>query len=761
MTNSSDSCGIPQKSGKWLPFAALAALACLFLAGCGTKNGDAAEPATIDGRPTSFRQREMLEQIFAERKIQAPSLEGGVGWINTASPIDIKQLHGKFVLLDFWTYCCINCMHIMPELKRLERAFPNNLVVIGVHTAKFDAEHDSKNIAEAAQRYELEHPIVNDANQAIWTRYEVNSWPTLILIDPEGYVIYDHSGETKADPLLDFLKAAIPFYRSKKLLDERPIHFDPESSHAAQTPLRFPGKIAVDEATGRLFISDSNHNRIVVAGLDGKLIATIGSGVAGRADGSFAKSEFNRPQGIALDGNTLYVADTENHLLRKIDLQKQTVTTIAGTGRQADHGWPGVRKLEEVTSTARLPQRFLGKPRQTAISSPWDVLVNDKNLYIAMAGTHQIWKMPLSESEIGPYAGNSREDIVDGPLLPRVPFAEGFASFAQPSGLTTDGHWLFVADSEGSSIRAVPLTGGAHRDVRTVIGTADLPTNRLFTFGDVDGQGAAVRFQHPLGIAFHDGVVYLADTYNNKIKAIDPVRQTATTIAGSGEAGHDDAAGKPGTAATFNEPGGIAYAAGKLYVADTNNHLIRTVEIGGDHRVGTLSIDGLSPPVVQVAQASPPDKASSAETGSPPTKPATQTKPNFDSAEHVTVAASKLKPVDGAVRLAIRLDLPDGYKINELAPMRYWLDSESASGLVDQAELNKWHKLAKPTTEFDVRLPVKQAAGTETINVSMNYYYCQEGENGVCKTASVVWKIPLELTADGSTDPVPIHLTVK
>ena len=548
----------------------------------------------------------------------------------------------------------------------------------------------------------------------------------------------------------EFLKAAIPFYRKKHLLDERPLHFDLARYHATQTPLRFPGKITADEQSRRLFISDSNHNRIVVAGLDGKLIATIGSGAAGRADGNFSTAEFNRPQGLAL---------RRRHALRcrhRKPPHPQNRSEAAARRDNRRHRAASRVRLprrqcrSSSAATARLPKRFVGPARQTAISSPWDVLVHGKDLFIAMAGTHQIWKLPLNESEIGPYAGNSREDIVDGPLLPRQPFATGFASFAQPSGLATDGHWLFVADSEGSSIRAVPLVIGGHSEVHTVIGTAELPSERLFTFGDVDGMGAKIRFQHPLGMVYHNGLIYLADTYNNKIKAIDPERRTATTIAGAGPAGHDDAASKPGDAATFNEPGGIAYAAGKLYVADTNNHLIRVISLEGDHQVGTLTIDGLEPPA-----------AAKVDTAKADAKPAAETKPSFKGAEQVAVAAAKVKPSDGAVHLAVRFELPDGWKINTLAPMRYWIESTAPAGPLDRVAFGKFHKLDHPAASFDVRLPVKQSTGSETITLSMNYYYCQEGENGVCKTGSVVWTVPLELSSTGSAEPVPVSLTVK
>jgi thiol-disulfide isomerase/thioredoxin len=554
-----------------------------------------AKPAAEPAKPETADDP-VLDQIVEQRTRRAGSLDGGAAWINTSKPLDLKQLRGKFVLLDFWCFCCINCMHIIPELKQLEHEWPNNLVVIGVHSAKFDAEQDSKNITDAVLRYEIEHPVVNDSQQTIWNRYEVQSWPTLVLIDPEGYVLFQNGGEVKAEALDRLIKRLVVFYRKKGLLDEKPLRFELARTHTTQTPLRFPGKIVADEKSGRLFISDSNHNRVVVTQLDGTLLDTIGAGTTGSADGNYATVQFNRPQGMAVSDDTLYVADTENHLLRKIDLKRKQVTTIAGTGRQAENGWPGWSPLEHLPfdtgAEAKSPERFVGPPRTTALSSPWDLAIHGKDLFIAMAGTHQIWKMPLDESEIGPYAGNSREDIVDGPLLPREPYARGFASFAQPSGLAADDKSLYVADSEASSIRAVPLASG---EVSTVVGTADMAFSRLFTFGDVDGRAGSVRLQHPLGVAYHNGSLYVADTYNNKIKVIDPAQQSCKALAGGGRPGHDDSPLDP-LAASFNEPAGLAYAAGKLYVADTNNHLIRTIDLEHNLQVATLQISGLAAP---------------------------------------------------------------------------------------------------------------------------------------------------------------------
>jgi thiol-disulfide isomerase/thioredoxin len=548
---------------------------------------------TGDGSaPSNTAPGAELQNPFQVRS-PAPALEGGVEWLNTSGPVDLKKLRGKFVVLDFWTYCCINCMHILPELKKLEKAYPNNVVVIGVHSGKFDAEHDSENIRQAVIRNDIEHPVVNDADYKIWNAYHCDSWPNLRVIDPEGNVVAEQGGEVEFATLNNFLQNALPYYRQHHLLDEQPVRFDLEKDKTAHTPLLYPGKILADRG-GRLFIADSNHNRIVVTSLDGKSQLVVGSGAIGQKDGDFGTAEFHHPQGMALRGDTLYVADTENHLLRKVDLKGMRVSTIAGTGEQARATWPGA----DLNALQVMPERFAGPPLQTALNSPWALWIDGNDLYIAMAGAHQIWKMPLDESEISVYAGNGREDIVDGPLVPKRPYQTGFASFAQPSGITSDGTWLYVADSEGSSVRAVPLD--AAKEVRTVVGTANLGAARLFTFGDVDGSPETVRLQHCLGVTYHDGRLYVADTYNNKIKVIELKSGQCTTLAGTGKVGHED--GSDPAQASFSQPAGLTYAAGKLYVADTNNNLVRVIELADDGRkasgVTTLAIAGLETPRV-------------------------------------------------------------------------------------------------------------------------------------------------------------------
>ena len=665
-------------------------------------------PSAAGTTPVALNNLQAQSKNPFTRRLDVPDFPKGMSWINSR-PLSKRDLKGKFVILDFWTYCCINCIHILPELKKLEKAYPNELVVIGVHSAKFETEKDSKNIEEAVLRYEIEHPVVNDARHQLWNTYGVRSWPSVLLIDPEGKAIWGTSGEITFDQVNEQLKRGIPYYRKQKLLDETPIRFELAAYRQKDSELKFPGKVLADEKNDRLFISDSNHNRIVITDLAGKLRDVIGSGVIGRADGSFEKASFDHPQGMALVGETLYVADTENHMLRKVDLKQRRVTRIAGTGVQRRGPWPG-------GTTG--PNRWQSKPSTTALNSPWALHVHKDHLYIAMAGPHQIWRMGLDEKRVGLYAGNGREDIMDGLLLPRTPYSTGtpgnsISSFAQPSGLTSDGKWLFVADSEGSSIRAVPFD--QKEKVWTVVGSADEPQGRLFDFGDVDGPKAQAKLQHALGVVYHDNKIYTTDTYNNKIKVVDVKTGATRTVAGEKEPGFDDERG------LFDEPSGITIAGGTLYVADTNNHAIRMVDISTG-KVKTLKLTGVKSPVTAT------DKA-----------------PQFAKAKKVAVPQLSLKPVDGKIQLKVQLKLPAGWKINELAPMRYYTAAAAKSGAVKRDSLGR-QSVAKPSAEFDVVLPVS-GEGRDTVTVSMNYYYCQADGNGLCKMGSVVFTVPLDVNS--------------
>jgi len=558
--------------GSWIVGAAVILSVTIPLVAVLFWNGrDSAEGKPLAGGAAKDSPGANSPQPDARKKIPAPELDGGVAWLNSG-PLSLKkELKGKVVLLDFWTLCCINCIHIMPDLARLERKYANELVVIGVHSPKFENEKETSSIRKAILRYQVEHPVINDADHKVWDRYEVEAWPTLVLIDPEGNFVGYTSGEGNYELLDTVIGKIVKEHKEKKTLNDKPIHFDlARNRESGETPLYFPGKVLADEKGQRLFVADSTHHRVVIADLNGRLIGVAGTGVPGQADGAFDICQFHDPQGMALAGDTLFVADRKNHLIRAVDLKARNVKTVAGNGQQ-EHD-PLGRRLDKPA-----PARSIG------LNSPWDLHLDGEALYIAMAGHHQIWELDLKKTLLAPYAGSGRENIRDGPLA--------FANFAQPSGLTSDGKNLYVADSEISALRKVPL-GGSGR-IETLVGRG------LFVFGDQDGPGQIddpltdkkeARLQHALGVAHHDGKLYVADTYNSKIRVFDLKSKVLSTLAGGNDWGWL-------SPALFNEPGGISYAAGKLYVADTNAHRIRVVDLG-TKAVTTLAINGLQPPVV-------------------------------------------------------------------------------------------------------------------------------------------------------------------
>ncbi len=538
-------------SAKWIS-PVLGALAAGVIVGLAAIGWSTASPKPVEV-PVSARVATADED---ETKLD---LSGGVAWLNTAGPLTAKDLKGKIVVLDFWTLCCINCIHILPDLAKLEKKYGNELVVIGVHSAKFENEKDTKSIRKAILRYEIAHPVVNDADHKIWERYNVSSWPTFAVFDPTGKLIGVTSGEGQYEILDAAISRLVDKHKKDKSLDVKPIRFDlVRFREKGDTPLFFPGKILVDEKGKRLFISDSTHHRVIVTDLDGKKIAIAGTGSPGRLDGKFGEALFDDPQGLALDGDTLYVADRKNHSIRALDLKTETVSTVAGNGRQSQES----RYLDRP-----------GKPTATGLNSPWDLLLVGKELFIAMAGHHQIWKMDLEKNTVVPFAGDGGENIKDGPM---------YASrFAQPSGLATDGKFLYVADSEVSAIRKLPLDGEGR--VETIVGQG------LFDFGDKDGTGKDVRLQHALGVAARDGKLIVADTYNSKLKLLDPKTKKCTTI----EIKDGD-----GKSPAFNEPAGISIAGNKAYIADTNAHRIRVVDLTSN-KVTTLELKGIEPPPPQ------------------------------------------------------------------------------------------------------------------------------------------------------------------
>ncbi|OKH54989.1 hypothetical protein NIES2101_05330 [Calothrix sp. HK-06] len=484
-------------------------------------------------------------------RVRAPELPQ-YNWLNTDKPLLLKQLRGRIVILDFWTYCCINCLHVLPDLKYLEQKYKDSLTVIGVHSAKFDNEKDIENIRQAILRYDIEHPVLVDKDFRVWQEYAVRAYPSFMLIDPEGYVVASFMGEGKREILDELIQQIIQQHQDKGTINLQELDVILEKQRQPIiTPLAFPGKVLA--TSSGLFIADTGHNRIVVTTLEGEVLHIIGSGQAGFKDDNFNIAEFLAPQGMTFDNQNqiLYVADTENHALRKVDLRCQSVETIAGTGIQS-------RNLSFTQ----------GHALDIALNSPWDLVKYDNLLYIAMAGSHQVWVMDLETNIIKTYAGTGAEACFDGELDTSV--------FAQPSGITINSNFIYTADSESSSIRAIELDTGK---VRTICGSGD-----LYLFGDKDGIGEEVRLQHCMGVEYAQGNLWIADTYNHKIKLVNPITGECKTVLGSGASN-----------SKFSEPSGLSIFGSNLYIADTNNHAIQHVNLN-TFEVTTLKISGLCAP---------------------------------------------------------------------------------------------------------------------------------------------------------------------
>jgi len=554
------------------------------------------------------------------------------------------------------------------QLRRLREQFPNELVVVGVHSAKFPSEQLTANIRQAVMRHGIEHPVVNDAGFKTWNSYAVNAWPTLVLVDPRGRIVGETSGEILAEDFALEIQEVLD--ENRDILNPEPLNLEAAVEDEPERPLRYPARVLA--AGERMFIADSGHHRIVEVmleadGLGGQVTRVFGSGTAGFKDGAGAEARFSHPHGMGLKGSPengiLYVADTENHAVRAIDLASGEVRTVAGTG-QKGHG-----------------RLALGSPTETPLRSPWAVFVLEQYVLIAMAGSHQIWVL-INEEQLGPFAGNGREALVDG--------AVGEASFNQPSDLALGLGHLFVADAEASAVRAISLIN--EPKVMTLVGQG------LFEFGDRDGSTREALLQHPTGLAFDERVLYVADTYNHKIKRLDPAAGTVQTLVGGGEAGLRDGGLEE---ARLYEPEGVQAYQGRLYIADTNNHQVRVADLS-TRQVRTFQLKGLERlPVMESA----------------PTE--------AERMEPVALAAGK-----GWVNLEVRL--PEGYHFNPEVPVQLRVGEGPDAQRYTFAEGD------------EIGFPVEVSANRE-IPVDLAVYYCREENAALCLIHNRALALPVRI----------------
>ncbi|MDP9989332.1 thiol-disulfide isomerase/thioredoxin [Arthrobacter oryzae] len=497
----------------------------------------------------------MSETVRTHARVRASELVGR-NWLNTGDKtLDLEALRGKIVLLDFWTFCCINCLHVLDELRPLEQQYSDVLVTVGVHSPKFEHEADPVALAAAVERYEIHHPVLDDPELDTWKAYTARAWPTLVVIDPEGYIVAHLSGEGHADGLAVLIPELIAEHEAKGTLHRGSGPY--VAPEATSGTLRFPGKAlflppgrgstalagtsddgtpagaaaAVAADKGSWLVTDTGHHRLVELGTDFEtVLATFGSGTKGYADGpaagDTASAQFNEPQGLVLlpedvaakAGYDVVIADSVNHRLRGLSLTDGKASTLAGNGIQ--------RLLE--TGPARVDEEGAGfsgslgnDPLDVALSSPWDVVWSRKlnAVVVAMAGTHQIFSFDPVAGAVSIIAGNGLEGLLDGPAHE--------SWFAQSSGLAEDADGnIWVADSETSALRKLVIADGGTITVETAVGKG------LFDFGFRDGPASEARLQHPLGVTvLPDGSVAIADTYNGAVRRYDPASGTVSTLA--------------------------------------------------------------------------------------------------------------------------------------------------------------------------------------------------------------------------------------
>ncbi|MBF0153278.1 MAG: redoxin domain-containing protein [Magnetococcales bacterium] len=465
-------------------------------------------------------------------------------WFNVIEPLSLEKLRGRLVILDFWTSCCINCIHVLESLKHLENRFPDEVVVIGVHSPKFAAEESSRVVASAIARYAIRHPVIQDVGMRLWQKYGIQSWPTLVFISPTGKILGEVVGEPDLDALEEFVGQALGKARRKGELCQSPL-----LRPAPEQPTgRFFFPVRIKSIPGnnparRWVVVDSGHHQIVILADDGTESARFGDGLPGFQDGSPDTCRFFNPQGVVAATNTLYVADTFNHAIRQISLVTGLVTTLAGDGRR---GFP-------LPATSTLA-------KETRLASVWDLEILEDRLFFANAGTHQLGTLHLTKGDISLLAGTGGEDLADG-------LAQS-AMLAQPSGLALDPEQkiLYFADSETSSVRTLHLSG--EKRVATLIGKS------LFDSGHVNGPLQRASLQYPRGLAWGEDRLWVADSFNHTVRVIHlaagqihDLDEFACLCAES-------------PCLPLMEPAGVAVASAKrLLVCDTGNHRIREYQL--------------------------------------------------------------------------------------------------------------------------------------------------------------------------------------
>jgi DNA-binding beta-propeller fold protein YncE len=607
-------------------------------------------------------------------------------WLNSSSPISLSKLKGKIVLLYFWNYSNINSFQSLQKLKKLEKKYSKELFIIGIHTGKFSYEKEIETLQHSILKLEINFPVVHDPELKVMSSYLIQTFPSFVLINPIGKVLGKHTGEDFYSVFEQVILNTINEFEKKNLLNRTSIELELEKDKLPDTVLSYPSKIILNEKGNEIYISDTNHNRILRIDIGTrKILDIIGSGQNGFEDGLFKDAKLNQPRGIYLKENYLYIADTNNHSIRRADINSKKLITLAGNGEQAI-GFNGI-----------------GKGRQASFHSPWDLVEYKNKLYITTSGSHQIWSLDLNSLETENFAGSGRENLFDEKLT--------LSALARPSGITRDETKLYFTDSGVSAIRLAEIK--KEGEIKTLLGKG------LFEFGDVDGNPHEARLQFPLGLHYNSFKLYIADSFNHKIKFYDIDKKEVYTLSGTG---------KPSQVVStlsesgYNEPSSLFSFKNLLYIADTNNHSIKILDTK-TNLVKLFDID------LDERLFFSRDK-------------------NFQlEGDEKNIPDLKIHP--DSTHISLNFNLETGYKWMNQAPYYFKTISSNNNNISIQ---NKSEEVSNNPI-FPKLIKLKPIQGESMLKINSILFYSESTKNSLCLIKKSILSMKLTVSPDGVKNP--------
>jgi len=460
---------------------------------------------------------------MATARVRAPELPGSIEWFNVDRPVRLADLHGMLVLLDFSLGDTACSRHSQHELNRLAGRFSDELVILCAHLPELPAAMRRSHVRSLISRQDVRFPVLHDPERVCRALFGIHDQPVRILIDRDGCIVGTSHGIGKQSHLERVIAHQISLCGGWA---RRGPPFKVRLEPATRGTLHFPTRLIV--AHDRLYIADSGNNRILMTTKQGGILREYGGVAAGFVDGPAGSAAFDNPQGLCRVDEYVYVADTGNHAIRRINLRTDEVETLAGTGSDAG---------QDLSK--------LSMPRDCVLNTPCDVLFRRGQLFIAMTGLHQVWRLSMIDNVLSIFAGSGAAGSADGP--------SHLASFTQPVSLAWCDGRFYCVDAGSGTVRCIDPVSG-------YVTTLQVGADRAGT-----GAAGMEQLQHPLDITSDERRkrLWIADTWNNTIRSVD-IRVRPATRGVSGR--------------RLDEPAGLAFDNNTLYIANTNAHEVLRVD---------------------------------------------------------------------------------------------------------------------------------------------------------------------------------------